>query len=60
MTLEDMENKAKLEADGTYNKKLGNYWLEVHYRHKRFYYYWGVNEIPRKDAEKYFLIYNRC
>lgn len=53
VTLDDLEESAKQEADGTKNYRLkGNKWLEIMYRHKIFYYYYGVTEISKIEAEK--------
>lgn len=53
VTLDDLEESAKQEADGTKNYRLKDYkWLEVMYRHKNFYYYYGTIEISKLEAEK--------
>lgn len=53
VTLNDLEESAKQEADGTKNYRLkGGRWLEVMYRHNLFYYYYGVVEISKVEAAK--------
>lgn len=51
ITLDDLEESAKQEADGTKNYRLkGKKWLEVMYRHKNFYYYYGTVEVSKVEA----------
>lgn len=53
VTLDDLEESAKQEVDGTKNYRLkGGKWLEVMYRHKQFYYYYGTVEVSKIEAAK--------
>ena len=53
MTLEQLKQKSVNEEDGTANFKLKDgKWLEVMYRHQRFYYYYGVANISEVTANE--------
>lgn len=51
MTISEMEQKAKNEADGSWSKKIRGEWLEVQERHGPFFYKWGKNWVSREVAE---------
>lgn len=53
VTIDDLEESAKQEADGCKNYRLNDgKWLEVIHRHKLFYYYYGVVEVSKFEAIK--------
>lgn len=53
VTLDDLEESAKQEFDGTKNYRLKDKkWLEVMLRHNSFYYYYGTVEISKNEAAK--------
>lgn len=56
ITIDDMEETARNEADGCCNKKIRGHWLEVIYYAPRgpvdgyFRYVWGKNVVGRQEA----------